>query len=117
MKNLFGPITSKEDAAKIVKSTAWMAVAVGVLNLLIGFFFIQNAMLDGAVYVFLGIMLLVLKSRWVAAILLLLAVGTVLMTVYNNISGGQGGSNIYLAVILLYYSFRAVQASFKFKSL
>ena len=73
--------------------------------------------LDAILYLIFGAILLKFKSRVSAILLLLLTSGALVMTFINKINpdlkNGTGGTNLFLAVIMIWVSVRAIQATFK----
>jgi len=51
----------------------------------------------------------------VAIILLLLSVGGLVVTGINKFGGDTGGRNLFLAIIMIWVSIRAIQATFELK--
>src|SRR3989338_1710722 len=92
----------------------WFA-AVAAIQFMFGFFVYQPAILDGALYLVLGFIFWKFKSRVAAVLLLLLSGAAIVVTFMNKISvqSDGGGTNLILAIIILYAAIRSVEAAFK----
>jgi len=111
-------ITTREDALATIKeaSTGFFVVAaiMAALSFLIGF----TVLVDAALFVVLAFLVRRFHSRVAAVLLLLLAVADAAATVANKLGyDAGGGSNIFLAAIVLWAAIRAVEATFKLRSL
>jgi hypothetical protein len=118
-KKFWGPIDTIEDADKVCRDSANAFFFVAILQGAIGAFFAPAMLIDAAAFAILAFLLRKLKSR-VAAVLLLIVAGFVcISTVMNKINpeSAVGGSNIFLAIIIMMAAIRAVQGSFKYHSL
>jgi hypothetical protein len=110
----FNRIASREDALKTGKdaSSAFFVVAAiqAALAFLVGF----GILFDAAVYAIGAFFVRRLHSRVAAVILLIVSLIAVGVTLANK-AGAKlgGGSNILLAVIVLWAAVRAVEATFK----
>ncbi len=112
----YGKIETKEEALKVIKDSSYGFFFVAVLQAVIGFALGMNLWLDAILYLIFGAILLKFKSRVAAILLLLLTSGALIMTFINKInpdpSSGTGGTNLFLAVIMIWASVRAIQATF-----
>ena len=111
---LFAKIVSREEALKTVKDSALAFLFVAVLQAAIGFFIAPSLIIDAVIFAILAGILWKWSSR-VAAVLLLIMSGIVMVTTVITKLGiaAAGGSNIFLAIIILWVSIRAVEATFK----
>jgi len=117
-KAWFGKITTKEEAVKAVKEASSGFYAIAGLNIIIGIFLWRFYIVEGAIYLTISTILRLLKSRGAAITLFLVSVVAVISTVSNFLNrAGNGGRNIFLALIVLGASIRAIQAAYKFHSL
>jgi hypothetical protein len=117
----FDKIETVEDCLSVIKDVSYGFFFVAFLQGVIGFALGANLWFDFAVYIILASILLKFKSR-VAAVLLLLVTGLALVVTFlNRISPdpslASGGTNIFLAIIIVWASVRAVQATFKLNKL
>lgn len=114
----FGKIESREDALKVIKDSSNAFYVIAAIQAGIGVFLAPSMILDGVIYAVLGFLLRKFNSRIVAVLLLLFSALAVFATVSNQFGrDGTGGSNIVLAVIILWAAVRAVQATFKLPKL
>lgn len=109
-------IESRADALKTIKdaSTGFFAVAAlqTALSFLVGF----SVLIDAAIYAVGGFLLRRFNSRVAAVVLLVLALLGLAVTVANRLGGNLGGgSNVFLAAIVLWAAIRAVEATFKLR--
>ena len=115
---LYGPITSAQDAADILRnlSKAWYALAAiqAVLGLILYFFeaagfeFVADAMLLAAA----GYFLTTRKSRALAIALLLYALLIAAVTAAARFGMEEGGRNVILALFAIWLGYRGLRASF-----
>ncbi|MEI6660241.1 MAG: hypothetical protein WCK91_02355 [bacterium] len=114
----FGKIETKEEALKVIKDSSNGFYFLAALQIVIGYFLLGlPAIIDGVIFAVLAFLLRKFNSMVVAVLLLLLSVGAVVVTAINQFGGGTGGRNTILAVIMIWTSIRAVQATFKLHKL
>ena len=117
----FGKIETREEALKVIKDSSYGFFFLAVLQAGIGFALGMNLWLDAILYLIFGAALLKFKSRIAAVLLLLLTGGALVMTFLNKLnpdpSAGTGGTNLFLAAIMIWVSIRAIQATFKLHNL
>lgn len=117
--NWFGKIETREEAIKIIKDCSYGFFSLAVLQAVIGFALGVSLWLDAILYFILGGILLKFKSRVAAILLLLLTSGALAMTFINKINPGPaseaGGTNLFLAVMMIWVSVRAIQATFRLR--
>ncbi len=114
----FGKIETKEEAIKVIKDSANGFYFLAALQIVIGYFLLGlPAIIDGAMFGVLAFLLRQFKSMVVAVLLLLLSLGGAVVTAINQFGGGTGGRNTILALIMIWVSIRAVQATFKLRKL
>jgi uncharacterized membrane protein len=113
-RGLFAKIESRDDAVKTVREAANAFFFLAALQAAVGFFLFPAMITDAVILCVLGLVLRMWYSR-VAAVLLLLVTGTQgLVTVLNRFGvTTHGGTNIFLAFIMLVIAVRAVEATFK----
>ena len=112
----YGKIETKEDALKVIKDASNGFYFLAVLQIALGYFIMgTEAIIDGAIFAVCAFLLRKFNSRVVAVILLLLSIGGLIVTGMNKFSGGAGGQNLILAIIMIWVSIRAIQATFGLK--
>lgn len=116
----FGKIETSEEAVKVIKDVSIGFYVLAALQIVAGYFILGiPAIIDGVIFAVCAFLLRKFNSRVVAIILLLLSIGSLVITGINKFGGGAGGRNLFLAVIMIWVSIRAIQATFalkKFKS-
>ncbi|MBI2042478.1 MAG: hypothetical protein HYT21_01910 [Candidatus Nealsonbacteria bacterium] len=117
----FGKIQTRDEAIKVIKDASNGFYFLAALQIVLGYFIMRpEAIIDGAIFAICAFLLRKFNSRVVAIILLLLSIGGLIVTGMNNFGGGAGGQNLILAVIMIWVSIRAIQATFglrRFQSL
>jgi hypothetical protein len=117
----FSKIECRADALKVIKESSIVFLVIntiwGALNVYLFAKFpssFSGFPYDAALYIFLALMLMFLKSR-IAAVLLLFFSGVSVVTTILNILGitNVGGINIFLALALFWATVKAVEATFK----
>ena len=109
----YGKIETKEEALKVIKDTSNGFYFLAALQIVLGYFIMgTEAIIDGVIFAVCAFLLRKLNSRAVPIILLLLSVGGLVVTGINKFGGGTGGRNITLAVVMIWISIRAIQATF-----
>ena len=86
----------------------------GVIEGVIGFFLIPDMLYDAALYIVLGLILLLTKSR-IAAVLLMILSGFSVFVTFTNMLGftASGGGNVVVAMFIFFGAIKAVDATFK----
>ncbi len=114
--SLFSKIHDIDDALKMIKDSAYGFYFIAALQGGIGFFLDPDLVIDAVLYLVLAFFLHKFKSR-IASVLLLLITGLSLFSTFQNkfAGGAEGGSNIFLAFIMLGVAVRAVEATFKYQ--
>ena len=112
--NLFSKIESRTEALKIVKDISITFMVWGVIEGVIGFFLIPDMLYDAALYIVLGLILLLTKSR-IAAVLLMILSGFSVFVTFTNMLGftASGGGNVVVAMFIFFGAIKAVDATFK----
>ncbi len=110
----FWEIKNKEEALYIIKQFSYCFIFVGALFTILGFFVNLGAIIDGVIFLILGLLLFFLKSRIVAILLLLNSGAGIIITFMNIIGSSSGGTNIFLSIIILYISIATVYSTFKY---
>lgn len=121
----FWKIGNKEQAEYVIKQSSYGFLVAGILNFVtvavlyfgLGFKIGLASMIDGVIYLVLALLLLKLKSRVVAVILLLISGIGVVATFLNQIGVTVGGRNVILAVVIFYFAIASVYATFKYPKL
>jgi hypothetical protein len=111
---LFSPIRERGDALTLINYAAKGFYFVAAIQIVVGFLVLPSAILDGCLYAVFGFFLHKFQSRTAAVLLLLLSAAAMLITVANRLGISEmGGTNIFLAALVLVMSVRAVEATFK----
>lgn len=114
-KRMFSKIETREEALDVIKDSSNGFFVVAGIQIVIGIILMPSIILDGVVFAVLGLMLRQLNSRIVAVLLLLVSIGSFVMTSMNKFGvTSEGGGNIFLAGLMVYVSIRAIQATFKY---
>jgi uncharacterized membrane protein YfhO len=104
---------SREDALKVAKDCANGFFVMAAIQGCVGFFLAPSMLVDAAVIAILAAILRFKHSRVAAILLLLLSLLLVVTTTLVKLGISKtGGSNIFLAVIVLWCAIRSVQATF-----
>lgn len=112
----FGKIETKEEAIKVIKDSSNGFYFLAALQIVISYFLLGlPSIIDGVIFAVFAFLLRQFKSMVVAVLLLLLSVGGLVVTGINKFGGGTGGQNLILAVIMIWVSVRAIQATFGLK--
>lgn len=112
-----GKIETKEQAFKVIKECSNGFYFVAALGVLVSFFLGRGYLIDAVVFVILAFLLRKFKSRIVAIIMSLMSSLVIISTIMSALKITKGGTNMLLAVILMWISIRAVQATFKLPKL
>lgn len=113
----FWKVENTEEALYVIKQCSYGFLFVAGLTILLGFFVYPLAIIDGIVWLVLGLLLLFLKSRVVSILLFLFSGGGVVTTFLNKIGVTYGGTNIYLAILVFYFAIASVYVTFKYHKL
>ena len=118
---LFSKIITIEDALTTIKDCSYGFYFVAGLGFALGLLIeqMQPLVLDAIIIAILGVILHKFKSRVAAILLFLLTLLQAASTFYNTIhpEDATGGTNIFLAIIMVYCGIRSVQATFKYHKL
>ena len=110
---LFGKLETREDALKAVRDCAGGYFVVAAINGLVGAFLFPAMLIDAALLGGLALIMRKWHARWAAVLLLLVSLFILVSTVGNRLGiTSQGGTNIFLAVLMVLVGFRSVQATF-----
>lgn len=114
-----GKIKTKEESLKIIKSSSYGFYALAILDIVAYFFLhiLSAIIIDVAILTILAFLLRKFNSTVVAIILLLWSILIVVSTGINEFGGGYGGTNIVLAIMAVWMSIRAIQATTMFHKL
>ena len=115
-KGWFAKIETKDDALKVIKDTSIAFFVVAGIQGGIGFFIAPALIIDAVLIAVLAFILMKWKVR-MAAVLLLILASIMTVTTFLNKAGviSDGGSNIILALIVLWAAVRATEATFKLR--
>ena len=115
--NWFTPITTERQALAVIKDTSFVFYFLAVLHIVLGIFLQPAAVLDGVFCAILAFLLWRFKSRVIAVILLFYSLGSAVVTVVNILLQSAGGRNIFMAVLVIGVTVRAVKATFTLQRL
>lgn len=113
-KGMFAKIENRDDALLTVKETSIAFLVIAGIQGGLGFFIAPGMLIDAVLYAGLGLILMKWKARTAAILLLVISGFGAFVTVMNKLGlMAQGGTNIFLALIVLWAAIRAVEATFK----
>lgn len=113
----FSKVESREDALKVIKDTSSAFIAIAVLQAIISYFTGSSILIDAIINAGGAFFLRRFNSRAASVILLVVAVISFCITCANLLGAKLGtGTNILLALIVLWAGIRAVDATFKLHS-
>lgn len=110
-------IETKETALTVIKECVYGFYFVAALGLIASFFLGVAYLVDSIIFVVCAFLLSRFKHVIIAIIMLMLSVLGLITTMINNLTHAKGGSNIFLAIILVWISIRAIQATLKLRKL
>jgi hypothetical protein len=111
--SLWGRMQTPDDARKVVKESAYAFYFVAGIQGLVGIFFAPSLLVDGVIFAVLAFLLHKRSSRAAAVMLCVLSVIAICSTLLNIFGDtGIGGNNIVLAIIMVWISVRAIQATY-----
>jgi hypothetical protein len=105
-------INSVEHANKVINETSWTFIILGTIMFVLSLFIVQmqTAWIDGLISIFFGSMLAIKRNTWTSVAVSIIGATTLVATVSNKISGQGGGTNIYLALLILWMSIHSFMA-------
>ena len=112
----FKRIETVERAVQLINDVSYAFYFVAVLQVVLGFFIGEAAIIDGVLFAILGVCLHRLRSRTAAVLAVLLTAMSVVTTIYNMIHR-TGGANVILSAVLFVGALRATQATFAYHRL
>lgn len=113
----FWKVENQEEALYVIKQCSYGFLFVAGLNIILGLLVSIATIIDGMIYLILGLLLLFLKSRVVSILLLLISGAGIVITFLNKIGVTYGGSNVFLALIVFYFAIASVYTTFKYHKL
>jgi len=114
----WGKIETREEALGVIKDSANGFYCVAVIQVVIGLFLLGvGAVVDGIIFAVLAFLLKKFNTILVALILFVLSMIGVVATGVNQFGGGTGGRNMVLAIIMVWMSVRALQATARLRKL
>lgn len=113
---MFGPIDTEESATKLIKDAVIFYYFMAVLQGAVGYYlFGLLGLSDGILFLVLAFFLQKTHRPWPALMLLIFGGFQVVTTFEAKALGTLGGTNIYLALLSLWISVRAAQATYQLK--
>src|SRR5262245_55675555 len=114
LSTLYVKIEARDAALETIEEASTVFYIVAGLIAVISFIWEPVLLIDAALYGIGGFFLRRFNSRVAAVILLVMSISWAGATLANAVGVNLGGDrNIFLALILLWFSYRAVQATFK----
>jgi hypothetical protein len=111
---LLGKIEDRADALKTIKESSYVFIFIAILQGAISFFVVPKMFIDAALFLICALLLMWLKSRTVAIILLVISLAAAVVSVLIKIGGTTvSGSYIIFTIIILIASAKATEATFK----
>lgn len=104
-------IGTKETALLVIKECVFSFFFVAALCVIISFFLGFGYLIDGVIYAIAAALLWKFKHVAFAIVILIFTSIGLVNTAINSLTHAKGGSNVYLAVALIWASIRAVQAA------
>lgn len=117
--SLTKPVVTKEDALKDIRDNSLAFIALGILTIVLGLFLtgLENwatgTLISGSVACILGALLLWLKSRAIAWLLVAYAALGLLSTVNNLLFQAGSGKNVVLSALMVWFAYRSVSTTKK----
>jgi len=110
----FARIETKEEALSIVKKTSNIFYFLAVLQTLVGFLFWgTSSILDVVIFASTAFLLRKYNSRGIALFMVIISAVLMYSTATCKVNDCLGGKNVFLTVIMLWASVRALQATIK----
>ena len=114
ISGLFKWIEDEDEALKIIMKSSYGFLIIAFLNGVIGFLTLPEIVPDAIFLLVSGLLLLWLKSRIVAILLLLFGTASLVVTLLNMLGYTKiVGTNIFFTIIIFWLSIKAVEATFK----
>ncbi len=114
MSYQFWNISTLEESDSVIKDTSYVFIFVGLVDIFLGMIAGIPSIADGVIYLILGAILLVKKSRIAAVLLMLMSLASLIATTATFIGVKKGvGTNMLLAIIMFYSGIASTYASFK----
>ena len=117
----FEKIETRDGALKAIKDSSYLFFFVSIFQIVIKFALGTDLRLDAILYLIFGGILLKFKSKIAAILLLLLSSGVLVMAFINRInldsSPRTGVASLFMPIIMIWASVRAIQATFKLSKL
>ncbi len=102
-------IISKEMGYEVIMSIAWTFIILGIILILLTTI-LPGSWIDGVISIFAGSLFGYIKKEWTAWVVITLSGMSLIVTFYNKITDAQGGSNIFLAAIVLFFAIKSLYA-------
>jgi hypothetical protein len=113
-KGMFARIKTRDDGLKTIKETSIAFLIIAGIQAAGGYFLAPSMIVDAVLFAALGLILLKWKARTAAIPLAILSGILVVVTILNKLGViSEGGTNIFLALIVFYAAIRAVETTFK----
>lgn len=95
---------------EVIMSIAWTFIILGIILILLTTI-LPGSWIDGVISIFAGSLFGYIKKEWTAWVVITLSGMSLIVTFYNKITDAQGGSNIFLAAIVLFFAIKLLMCS------
>lgn len=116
--DFFSKIETKDDAIKAISAASNVFLSLGTLAIVVGLILFYLAaelwfgyVIEGVLIIILAALLRKFNSRVIAITFLALTSLETVTTFASRFGGGEGGKNIFLAILALAYGVRVTQAT------
>jgi hypothetical protein len=116
----FSKIKSKKLATKLIRDGSSAFFVIAGIILVVGYFISNKNYETGVIYMMISVVYAILagvllkwKSRIAAVLLSIMTFDALIATFSNRFGGGDGGKNIFLALVVFWLTVRLVKATFK----
>ncbi|WFD10926.1 hypothetical protein [Tepidibacter hydrothermalis] len=106
-------IETIEDATKIINNVSGSFIGLAIIQIVLLVVLLQNyyAIIDSLIIIVIALLLRKFKNIVSSILILLVSLGALVATVMSKIGLAQGGQNVYLTVLMVYMSIKAVKAT------
>ena len=115
-RSMFSAIESRAESLKTIREGGTAFIVIALIQFVAAYFLFPTMYIDASLYLILAILLLVFKGRIVSILLLVVTLGGMVVTFMNRLSdSAAGGTNIILALILVWTAGKIIEATFKLR--
>lgn len=111
--NANSKIETIDDATKIINMVSNSFIGLAIIQIVLLAVLLENyyAIVDSVIIMVIALLLKKFKNIVFSILILLVSLGALVATVMSKIGLTQGGQNVYLTVVMLYMSIKAVKAT------